>query len=111
MPYAPEVTVNASIEHMLHLGAGLGMLIPHFGVTYVGEIFFDESNTVGQDAYTLLDAGLTWQPREHAQVNLFVDNITDKTYAVYGFNAGPGFGNLYQLGQGRLVGASLKLSY
>ena len=95
---------------MLHLGGGLGMLVPHFGVTYIGEIFFDESNTVGQGAYTLLDAGLTWQPREHAQVNLFVDNITDKTYAVYGFNQ-PGFGNLYQLGQGRLVGASLKLSY
>jgi pesticin/yersiniabactin receptor len=110
VPYAPEVTVNGSIEHMFHLGNGLGALIPHFGVSYVGEIFFDESNTIGQGAYTLLDAGLTWQPREHAQVNLFVDNITDKTYAVYGFNQ-PGFGNLYQLGQGRLVGASLKLSY
>lgn len=110
VPYAPEVTINASIEHMLHLGYGLGTLIPHFGVSYTSEIFFDESNTIGQGAYTLLDTGLTWQPRDHAQVNLFVDNITDKTYAVYGFNQ-PGFGNLYQLGQGRLVGASLKLSY
>lgn len=112
VPYAPEVTVNASIEHMIHLGDGLGSLIPHFGMSYVSEIYFDESNTIGQGAYTLLDAGVTWQPTEHAQLNLFVDNITDEAYAVYGFNAGPALGgNVYQLGQGRLVGANLKLSY
>jgi len=110
VPYAPEVTVNASLEHLIRLGDGLGTLIPHVGLSYVSEIYFDESNALGQHAYTLWDAGLTWQPTANMEANFFVDNITDETYAVYGFTY-PGVGNLYQLGQGRLVGASLRLSY
>lgn len=111
LPYAPEVTANASVEYALPLGYGLGYAVPHFGVTYLSEIFFDESNTIAQDGYTLLDAGITWKPSDHVSADIFIDNITDETFATYGFNAGPPFGNVYQLGQGRTAGASLRIKY
>jgi pesticin/yersiniabactin receptor len=112
VPYAPEVTANVNVSYALRLSDGLGLLIPHVGLSYVSEIFFDESNTIGQDAYVLWDAGITWQPSDKASLSLFVDNIADEVYAVYGFNAAPTLpGNVYQLGQGRLIGATLKLSY
>lgn len=111
LPYAPEVTANANIEYVIALGNGLGHAVPHFGVTYLSDIYFDESNTVGQGSYTLLDAGVAWKPTDHIAAELFIDNITDETYTTYGFDAGAPYGNVYQLGQGRTIGASLRLKY
>lgn len=109
VPYAPPVTFNANVDYAIELGGGLGQLIPHAGATYVGKTYFDETNTVGQSAYALFDAGLTWNMNPHMSADAYIDNIADKTYAVYGFNGGPFLGELYQLGQGREFGIRLNL--
>ena len=111
LPYAPEVTANANFEYAVPLGYGLGFAVPHFGVTYLSEIYFDESNTIGQGGYTLLDAGLTWKPSDNVSAEIFVENITDEIYTTYGFDAGFPIGPVYQLGQGRTAGASLRITY
>lgn len=111
VPYAPPVTANLNAEYLFDLPNGLGRMGIHGGLTYVGETWFDESNTVGQDAYALLDAGLTWEASENFSLDLYIDNITDKTYAVYGFDGGPALGMLYQLGEGRNFGGRLNVRF
>lgn len=107
VPYAPPVTANLNLAYSLPLPGELGEVTPHVGLTYVGKTYFDETNTIGQDAYALLDAGLAWKFGEHFKAEAYVNNIADKTYTVYGFNGGPMLGELYQLGRGRETGLRL----
>lgn len=111
LPYAPKVTANANVEYAIELGNGYGALVPHFGVTHLSRIYFDAANSLGQDGYTLLDTGVTWKPSQFVTARFFVDNLTDQIFTTYAFNTGPAFGPVYQLGQGRTVGASLKVTY
>ena len=111
VPYAPPVTANINAAYLFDLPSVPGDLTVHGGVTFVGETFFDETNAVGQDAYALLDAGLTWKAGENFSFDVFVDNITDETYAVYGYNSGTAFGALYQLGEGRSYGARVNARF
>lgn len=112
VPYAPDVTANLTAAYTFGLPGDFGDMTARAGVTYVGKTWFDEANTIGQGAYALFDAGLSWTHGEHVVADFYVDNITDETYAVYGFDsAGAGFGNVYQLGQGRTIGGRLKITF
>ena len=106
LPYAPPVTANLNIEYLIDLPKGAGQLTPHVGVTYVRKTYFNETNTIEQSAYALLDAGISWKANDALTASIFADNITDKVYAVYGFNARP-LGDVFQVGRGRLVGGRL----
>lgn len=111
VPYAPPVTGNLSAKYTFDLPDTLGRLAVHGGVSYIGEIYFDDSNTIGQGAYALFDAGLVWEASETFSVDLYVDNIADETYATYGFDGGSFLGVLYQLGQGRSFGGRLNVVF
>jgi len=111
VPYAPPVTANFNVAYNFAIPNLPGDLTVHGGVSYIGETWFDESNTVGQDAYALLDAGLTWKASGNFSFDIFIDNITDETYAVYGYDSGTALGALYQLGQGRSFGGRLNVRY
>ncbi|KAF1060839.1 MAG: Pesticin receptor [Pseudomonas citronellolis] len=110
LPYAPSRTANLSAEYV-HALAGGAALIPHAGLSYVGKTYFDEANSMSQGGYSLLDIGLTWQITPHLSTDFYVDNLADKTYAVYAFNASAPYGTAYQVGDGRLAGVRLNLSY
>lgn len=110
VPYAPEVTANFSVDYAFDLPDERGQLIPRAGVSYASEIYFDETNGIGQEGFALVDLGMAWQVNDHVAADVFVNNLFDKTYAVYGFTA-PGYGNLYQLGHGRAIGASLNITF
>lgn len=111
VPYAPPVTVNVGADYLIDLPGGYGQLIPNVAVSYIGKTFFDETNTVGQDAYALVDAGLSWRPSKGVSADFYVRNITDQLYSVYGFNGGPGLGELYQLGRGRTFGGRMSMTF
>lgn len=113
VPYAPELTANLSLDYRFDLPGTWGALTPNAGLTYVSRTYFDETNTDGQSqaGYTLFNAGLTWAYTDSLSVTAYADNITDKNYATYGFNGGPGLGNLYQMGAGREVGARLNVKF
>jgi pesticin/yersiniabactin receptor len=112
VPFAPKVTANLNIAYRIDAGS-YGYVIPHAGVSYVGTTFFDEANEVQQDAYVLLDAGVSWKLNETVTADLYVDNITDETYAVYGFD-GALIGSpddVLQLGQGRSIGGRVSMKF
>lgn len=108
VPYAPESTARLAVDYTHELGAGRGRLIPRMGLSYQGDIWFDEANTIGQDGYWLVDAGLAWEMNSGAVLDLYATNLRDETYASYGFDAsGYGLGDVYQLGRGREIGIRL----
>ncbi len=112
VPYAPAVTANLMVDYTFDLPNDRGQLIPRVGVSYQSSTFFDETNTIGQSAYALVDAGVSWKVKKDVVADLFVNNIFDKTYSVYGFDASSsGFGNVYQLGKGRSVGGRLSIQF
>ena len=110
LPYAPRSTANLAAEYRFELGNGMA-LIPHVGVSYIGKTWFDEANTLEQGGYSLLDAGLSWQVNRNLSADFYVDNLGDKTYAVYAFDAGAPIGTAYQVGEGRLAGMRVNLSF
>lgn len=111
VPYAPQITANANVAYTFDLSSGWGTLTPHAGVTYVGSTYFDEYNTIGQGAYALFDAGIVWAPTAHLRTEAYINNIANQLYTVYGFNAGPGIGEVYQLGRGREVGLRMRAQF
>ncbi len=111
VPYAPEFTANFAIDYALDLANNWGQIIPRVGLTYVSSVYFDETNTVGQKGFALVDLGLSWKVNDKIVADLFVNNVFDKTYATYGFNAGPPYGNVYQLGEGRSFGANVNFTF
>ncbi|EKF17495.1 TonB-dependent receptor [Nitratireductor pacificus] len=111
VPYAPEITANLMVDYRFDLAGDYGALIPYAAVSYVSDIYFDETNTVGQDGYALVDLGVKWEVNEKVAAEAFVTNLFDKTYTTYGFNAGAPYGNVYQLGQGRTIGGRINLTF
>lgn len=112
LPYAPEVTARLAVDYTIDLGNGRGALVPRVGVTHQGKVFFDEGNGMGQDGYTLVDAGIAWQMAGGAVIDLYATNLTDRTYTSYGFDATAyGLGEVYQVGRGREVGIRFSRSF
>lgn len=110
VPYAPEFTANLMLDYRFELESGRGALIPYAGLTYVSEHYFDETNTIGQKGYALVDLGMKWELDDKVTAEAFVTNVFDKTYTTYGFQY-PGLGNLYQLGQGRTIGGRINMTF
>lgn len=79
-------------------------------MTYAGSVFFDETNTIGQKGFFLVDLGLSWKVSEQVVADVFVNNVFDETYAVYGFTEAT-YGNLYQLGTGRAFGGRVSFKF
>ena len=112
LPYAPRVTANFNVEYEIGLPDGFGVLFPHAGVSYTGEVYFDEYNTAAQSqsGYSTFDAGVSWIYNDNLSADFYVDNLTDKHYAVYGFHQ-LGLGDFYQLGRGREVGLRMTVAF
>ncbi|RVE79444.1 TonB-dependent receptor, partial [Sinorhizobium meliloti] len=67
-------------------------------------------NTIGQKGFFLVDLGLSWKVSEQVVADVFVNNVFDETYAVYGFTEAT-YGNLYQLGTGRAFGGRVSFKF
>lgn len=110
VPYAPEFTANLMLDYRFELQNDAGAIIPYAALSYVSEVYFDETNTIGQKGYGLVDLGVKWELDKNVAAEAFVTNVFDKTYTTYGFNVAP-YGNVYQLGEGRAFGARLNMTF
>lgn len=110
VPYAPALTANLMVDYRYELGDG-SALVPYAALNYVDRVYFDETNTVGQKGYALVDLGFKWELDKKVAAEAFVTNLFDKTYTTYGFNAGAPYGNVYQLGEGRTFGVRANLTF
>lgn len=110
LPYAPSWTGRAALTRRVALPGALGRLEAQVGVSYSGRYWFEETNTLGQGAFALYDARLSWRPTDRWSLDLYGENLGDKLYAPYGVAFAPGV-NVYQAGPSRQVGLRVRASY
>ena len=119
---SPEKTAAFGIQYTLD--TELGLFIPRLDVSYKSEIYlgFDDgawdvrhSNPEGvyADAYTLIDARLSWQnTMGDMSVALYGKNLTDERYLIGAVATGGSIGTLTQaLGEPRFYGLEIRKQF
>jgi len=109
LPYAPDTTAVAGIEYYLPQSWLDGELSIATNARYTSKIFFDESNTLAQDDYTLIDLAVQYAMNDNISFRVFSNNLTDKEYTTYAYNFSNSRFNNY--GSEREVGVNMKLEW
>jgi pesticin/yersiniabactin receptor len=105
VPYAPDVTLHAGFRQVIPQNWWVELAITG-AVHYFSRTYFDEANILSQPAYATYDAGIEAELRRGIYFKVFGTNLSNEIYRTYTFRSGPFlFSNI---GQGRLVGASLR---
>jgi iron complex outermembrane receptor protein len=84
-PYTPENKASLGLQYQFGLGTSRGTITPRIDVSYTDEVYGNAVNDVTNliDAYTLVNARLTWRSLDDAwQVSLEGTNLADKYYYV-----------------------------
>ena len=82
----PKFQASLNIEHNLPLA--VGTLRSRLGVTHRTKVYptTDLSETLAQDGYTLVNAGLIWEKDTRLSFFLQGSNLTNKAYKTDGYN-------------------------
>ncbi len=107
LPYAPDETVVAGVSYTLPQ-VGKGNLIFSVNSNYYADTFFNETNTLSQDSYSLVDASISYQIDDF-NLKFYAKNIEDKEYRTYSFQQGANV--LSNYGDGRIVGVNLSTGF
>ena len=107
VPYAPQHTLFAEANHSIKIGGDWNKLLTFAAnVRAVGDIYWDEANTMKQPLYAQLGASITWK-QEHYSLQLWGRNLTDTDYKTFFFVSIQH--HFLQRGHGRQLGATLRL--
>lgn len=101
VPYAPDTTLVAGFTY----DADQIPLSLSANMRYYSQTFFDEINTLSQDAYTLVDASATYRIKG-VDLKLYVKNLTDEEYVSYLFSS-----SLGNYGERRTVGLDVSTEF
>jgi len=77
-------------------------------VRFVGDRFADNTDLYRLPAYTVLDVGLRWDATQNLSLDLRVNNLTDKVYAISTY---AGNGTQLILGEPRSVTGTVNLTF
>ncbi|UUX49944.1 TonB-dependent receptor [Nisaea acidiphila] len=109
LPYAPNYSFRAAARYVIPQTVIPGAVSIRFAGTYSGKTYFDESNTLDQDGYVILDTSLDIALDNGLEMRLYVDNITDEIYRTYSYSSG---GSTFSsVGESRVFGAGLRFSF
>lgn len=105
---APEFTGTLGATYTAEL-ANAGSLIFNAAYYYNDGFAFDPQHLVEQKAYSLVNASVTWAPKEAYRVMAWVQNLTDEDYL--GFGVASNQGTTYFDMPGRLYGARFTYNF
>lgn len=107
VPYAPQNTLYASADYEWKFQSRVvRSLMLHGGVRGVGSIYWNETNTLKQPFYALLDASATLNLTDMFSLEIRVDNLCDYRYDIFYFMS---IGNSFvQRGKPRFIGGTLR---
>ena len=109
VPYAPMHTLFAEANHSIKIGGDWNKLLTFAAnVRAVGDIYWDEANTMKQPLYALLGASITWK-QAHYSLQLWGRNLTDTDYRTFYFVSIKH--HFLQRGHGRQLGATLRFDF
>ena len=108
VPYAPMHTLFAEASQSFKIGGDANKLLTAAAnLRAVGDIYWDESNTMRQPFYALLGASITWQ-QKHYSLQLWGRNLTDTKYKTFNFVSIQHY--FLQRGHGCSLGATLRIN-
>ena len=129
LPNTPRFKVSGSVEYTFLLGRA-GSITPRYDFSYTDDFSFDASKNgrgapnnrgvfflpkyaIGQRAYTLHNARLTYRTLDETiEASFWVRNLTDLTYKTLAFDASETGGLVANLvGDPRTYGVSVKLTF
>ncbi|MGD9982523.1 MAG: TonB-dependent receptor, partial [Hyphomonadaceae bacterium] len=106
----PENTLGVSAEYSQPLSND-AELAARLSAYYTDSFFYDDANTLQQDAYTLIDASVGYTaPGGDWSVTLWGKNLTEEEYAHWGANLGA-LGENYFIGRPRTWGVQLSREF
>ncbi|HZO45248.1 MAG TPA: TonB-dependent receptor [Xanthobacteraceae bacterium] len=110
LPYAPDVTASLSARYVIEQTFVPGEVAIAARANGFSRMYFNEANTLSQPAYVTFDAALEIGLTNAVLLKVFAENITDEVYRTSSFLFGQLGPNDVRstIGQGRLVGASVK---
>ncbi|WP_049766111.1 TonB-dependent receptor [Rhodopseudomonas palustris] len=109
VPYAPDVTAHLLGRYLIDQTAMAADISLTGAVHYYSQVYFNEANTLGQDAYATYDLGLELAVYKGPTVKIFAQNLTDVVYRTNSFSTGGLV--LSTIGQGRLFGVSTRFQF
>ncbi|MFT4119819.1 TonB-dependent receptor [Bradyrhizobium sp.] len=104
VPYAPDVTANLFGRYVFDQHVVPFDIALTGAAHYFSQVYFNESNTLGQGAYTTYDVGLEFLIPRGPTFKIYAQNLTDVVYRTNSFAFSGTV--LSTIGQGRLVGVS-----
>lgn len=108
LPYAPDHILTATMNYVVPQSIFDGVLSANMNGRYVSRTFFDQSNTLSQDGYSVFGASIDLAMDNGATVKLFADNLTDELYRTSSFDFGGG-DIRSSINKGRSVGVQLRM--
>lgn len=108
VPYVPKNTLAANLTYTLHKVGFMDNLSFRIGYNGIGEIYWNEENSVKEDFYSLLNASICAEVGDFT-FELWSKNLTDTNYNAFYFVS---VGNTF-FSQGRPAefGATLSISF
>lgn len=103
VPYAPDTTIVAGLSYTF-TRVGKGDLSFSVHSNFSDDTFFNESNTLSEDAYWLTNFSIEYQLK-HLNIAAFGKNIDDVEYVSYRFQQGENV--LSNYGRGRIFGVKI----
>lgn len=107
IPHVPRSTFSAAVDYTLPMGLDwlddVRLAVQYRGI---GEIYWDSANMQKHDAYSLLDAQISFRYK-YCTLELWGRNLLDKEYRTYQFTLQQGR-NFAQRGAPRHFGATLR---
>ncbi|MEM9769095.1 MAG: TonB-dependent receptor, partial [Cyanobacteria bacterium P01_D01_bin.71] len=104
VPYAPEFTYNLAVQYRSPIG-----LLGRLELQGLGKTFFEESNTLRQDPFAIVNARLGYE-FENYGIFLFANNIFDNEYLTNVFPFGGGI-NLATFGTPATYGIQFRARF
>lgn len=105
LPYVPRNTVGAFADYTLYINKYLKNITFAASYTGVGNIFWNDSNTINEKYYGLVNAKISFGTRK-LTLDLWGKNITNKEYFAFQFETSGK--NYVQLGRPITFGATLR---
>lgn len=102
-PFTPSLTYNLAAQYRSDIG-----ILGRLELIGFGNTFFDELNTIEQDAFALLNARLGYEFDNYG-IYLFANNLFDNEYVTQAFNLESGTVGIF--GAPRTVGVQVKARF
>ncbi|MGH1427156.1 MAG: TonB-dependent receptor [Arenicella sp.] len=109
LPYAPDSTAQVSASYIIDQNILSGQLTLNGSARYVSDSFFNESNSLKQESYSLFDASFDLNYASGVKLSIYGKNLTDEVVRTSSFTFQDGARST--INEARLVGIQASVDF